>query len=160
MYKINFILKDSKLSIPIDKFCNQHNDINIFSIIKPKLYEIYGFLLNNKYLYDGFVVQLLDDDILLCEKKIMPEANVICHFEGFKPSSNLDVEKIIEDLFDELESYLIEIKNGEISKVTFGNDDINLEWFINNIYRNTDGRYYRKISTFLKIKIFKRDTKC
>lgn len=160
MYKINFILKDSKLSIPIDKFCNQHNDIHIFSIIKPKLYEIYGFLLNNKYLYDGFVVQLLDDDILLCEKKIMPEANVICHFEGFKPSSNLDVEKIIEDLFDELESYLIEIKNGEISKVTFGNDDINLEWFINNIYRNTDGRYYRKISTFLKIKIFKRDTKC
>lgn len=157
MYSIEFRLKNERLSIPIDKYRNKHNDIHLFSIIKPQLHKIYGFLFNKNDIFEGVTICLLDDNNVIASKTINPKNKIICTFGGFKPDSNLNIELTIESLFSELEAYIITIKDGEIFKVTLNDKDIDVNWFIENVYKKDTGRYYRKFSTFLNIKVFKRD---
>lgn len=152
-------MKNKKMSIQIDKYCNRHNDIHLFSVIQPQLHNIYGFLFNDNDIYNGLSICLLDGEECINNIVIYPGKIISCHFGGFKPDSTLGIETAIEELFESLEAYDITIKDDEIFKVTHKNEEVDVNWFIENIYRKNTNRYYRKFTTFLKLKIFKRDLK-
>lgn len=158
MYNIKIATKDNELTIPINEYCNKHKDINVDKIIHNNSNEIYSFLINNNSTLDGIEISLFDNDIFLVKKAINKIDNITFFLTEIFPDSQLRIEDIVEELILSLKHYDMTIENNEIIKVTLDNEIIDTKWFIENIYRNTEKRYYRKILTFKKFLVLERDT--
>lgn len=159
MYNIQISNGKNSLFISFNKFHNDHNDLSIKNILNENKNIINSFFINSKYKLDKIAVTLFDGNEKLGQQTIVQNKKINFMFSDENIEADINLIDTINNLFENLEKYIIELENDEISKVILNNKDIDVNWFINNIYKADTGRYYRKIITFNNMCVFTRDIK-
>lgn len=163
MYSMQICVGNSTMNIPFnkfnDKFNDKYKDLNIFDTLLENITNINCCLINTKYPLDTIDIFLLDDDDVLKKTTIELNKKIFFMFSENGIESNFQIMNKIQELFDSLEKYIIEVENDEISRVILNDEEIDVNWFIKNIYKADAGRYYRKAITLNNMCVFTRDIK-
>lgn len=159
MYSMQICVGNSTMNIQFNKFFNQHKDINVTKIIYENIIDMYFLVINANCLLDKIEIILLDNDELVESTIIKLDKNIsFVFFEDYIYSSII-IEQAIHILFKKIERYIIKAEDGEINKVILNDKEIDVNWFIKNIYKADTGRYYRKMITLSDMCVFTRDIK-
>lgn len=161
MYYIELDFGTGNIKVPFNHL-DENNDV----IIERTLNEFYlclskTILENNNI--DNIEVSFITDEKVIFQKKYSIPENITLVFENENTNFYSPLVEVINDFyqeFDKLNGYVmfLEDTGEEIVKVVLnGVEEIDLEYFINNIYKNQNGRYYRKFSTKEKLIIFEDD---
>ena len=161
MYYIELDFGTGNIKVPFNHL-DENNDV----IIKKTLNEFYLYLnkvvLENNDI-DNIEVSFVTDEKVIFQKKYSIPENITLVFENGDTKFYSSLIETINDFyqeFDKLNGYVMSLNDTgeEIVKVVLnGVEEIDLEYFINNIYKNQNGRYYRKFSTEEKLIIFEDD---